>query len=418
MSSTNAVANESKRILSLDQFRGYTVLGMFVVDFLGHQDSIHHLLKHNENYISYADSILPGFLFAAGMSFRLTWLKRRQQQSVTATVWQFVRRSLALVLLSLMIYGFGVSISNWADWNQTSVLVFCFALLKARMWEVLAIIGMIQVLLLPIVGRSAAVRIFGAVGLLAAHVGLSGWFNFAFVHGIQNWLDAWLGTTGIRCWDGGCFGLATWSFVMLLGTLAYDLVAALRTRPGSAAAYLVSIGVLLLAVGQALFAISAMYPDTLSATTASATANPNQRSVLSDSPVWPATGFDVSAWRNGITESPLTPPPKFREVNYWMASKRTVSASFILLATGWNVLVFGLFIAVSDVFHWQWRIFRVLGQNPLLAYILHHMTAASIGSLVPRDSPLWFCLLGLAVFLCITYAMMEYLDRSRLYLRL
>jgi len=44
------------RLVSLDQFRGYTVLGMFVVNFLGGFTVTPALLKHHNTYFSYADS--------------------------------------------------------------------------------------------------------------------------------------------------------------------------------------------------------------------------------------------------------------------------------------------------------------------------------------------------------------------------
>ena len=63
----------------MDQFRGYTVAGMFLVNFLGGFTAIHSVLKHNNNYFSYADSIMPSFMFAVGFSFRLTYLRRMRR---------------------------------------------------------------------------------------------------------------------------------------------------------------------------------------------------------------------------------------------------------------------------------------------------------------------------------------------------
>ena len=91
----------------MDQFRGYTVAGMFLVNFLGGYAAIHPVLKHNNKYFSYADSIMPSFMFAVGFSFRLTYLRRRSQSSGCTTVWTYVPRSLALVVVSLVMYGFG-----------------------------------------------------------------------------------------------------------------------------------------------------------------------------------------------------------------------------------------------------------------------------------------------------------------------
>jgi predicted acyltransferase len=117
-SSMSASANPSSRIASMDQFRGYTVAGMFVVNFLSSFAVIHPLLKHNNNYFSYADSIMPSFLFAVGFSFRLTYLRRIGQSGYWPTVWTYVRRSLALVVVSLVMYGFGSEFKHWSDFSQ------------------------------------------------------------------------------------------------------------------------------------------------------------------------------------------------------------------------------------------------------------------------------------------------------------
>ena len=50
---------------------------------------------------------MPSFMFACGFSYRLTALKRLDQTGRTATYRRFVWRSLGLVLVSLMMYGFG-----------------------------------------------------------------------------------------------------------------------------------------------------------------------------------------------------------------------------------------------------------------------------------------------------------------------
>src|SRR5438552_7875748 len=97
-----------RRIDSMDQFRGYTVAGMFVVNFLGGMAAIHAVMKHNNTYFSYADSIMPSFMFAVGFSFRLTYLRRRTQQSAGKTALTYVKRSLALVVVSLVMFGSGI----------------------------------------------------------------------------------------------------------------------------------------------------------------------------------------------------------------------------------------------------------------------------------------------------------------------
>ena len=66
----------SRRIVSLDQFRGYTVAGMLFVNFLGGYQVVPAVFKHHNTYCSYADTIMPQFFFAVGFAYRLTFLRR------------------------------------------------------------------------------------------------------------------------------------------------------------------------------------------------------------------------------------------------------------------------------------------------------------------------------------------------------
>ena len=80
----------------MDQFRGYTVAGMCLVNFLGGLEAIHPVFKHNNNYFSYADTIMPSFLFAVGFSHRLTALRRLSHSGAGAAYRKVVYRSLGL----------------------------------------------------------------------------------------------------------------------------------------------------------------------------------------------------------------------------------------------------------------------------------------------------------------------------------
>jgi predicted acyltransferase len=101
------------RSAALDQFRGYTVVGMCLANFLAPFAAIHAILKHNDTYFSYADTIMPGFLFVVGFAFRLTYLKRRRVQGRWPTARTYLRRSGKLLLLSLLIYFFVGDIPRW-----------------------------------------------------------------------------------------------------------------------------------------------------------------------------------------------------------------------------------------------------------------------------------------------------------------
>src|SRR5438445_12392295 len=99
-------AKPAARIVSMDQFRGYTVAGMFVVNFVGGLAAFPEVLKHHNGhpYFSYADTIMPSFLFAAGFSYRLATLPRLSQQEAAWKYSHMVIRSLGLILISLAVY--------------------------------------------------------------------------------------------------------------------------------------------------------------------------------------------------------------------------------------------------------------------------------------------------------------------------
>src|SRR5271169_1146510 len=99
----NPVSPSSARIISMDQFRGYTVAGMFLVNFIGGLAAFPEVLKHHNDhpYFSYADTIMPSFMFAAGFSYRLSALSRFAKIGTRRAYGHFLVRGLALVLVSL-----------------------------------------------------------------------------------------------------------------------------------------------------------------------------------------------------------------------------------------------------------------------------------------------------------------------------
>lgn len=395
------------RIASMDQFRGYTVAGMFVVNFLGSLAVIHPVFKHNNTYFSYADSIMPSFLFAAGFSYRLTMVRRLPQVGPARAALRVVVRSLALVLVSLALFGFGSAFGSWGEMTGGHVREFVAKLLKADLWEVLAIIGVAQLLTLPVVAARPRVRVLTMTVFMAAHVVLSYSFNYDFVYGRPNGMDAYWGAAGTRAWDGGFFGPLMWSVPMLAGTLAYDAVAGEGNGP---VRRLAGWGTGLMAMGYLLSCLSTLYdvptPDS---------------GPPPVSPVLPPLGrLEARPPASLLADPPFVrpPPPEARTPNYWMMDKRVVTLSFTLFATGFASVLYGLFVLACDRGGFGLGVFRMLGQNPLAAYILHHPVEKSVRALVPADAPLGLCLVGLAVFLAVTLLFVRYLDRHNLYLRL
>jgi hypothetical protein len=286
--------------------------------------------------------------------------------------------------------------------TREGVQEFVAKLLKANLWEVLAIIGVAQLLTLPVVTARPWVRVAAAAGFLAIHAILSYSFNYEFVYGRPNWMDAYWGAAGTRAWDGGFFGVLMWSVPLLGGTLAYDFVAG-----PNPVARLVRWGTGLLLLGYLLSCLSPLYDvDALPAPA---------------SPVLPPLEWlGTRPLPSLLAEPPFVAPPlpEVRALNYWVMDKRIVSPSFTLFSTGFAFALYGLFVLACDRAGWRFEMFRMLGQNPLAAYILHHPIERTIRALVPKDSPLPWCLIGLAVFFTLTLLFVRFLDRHKLYLRL
>ncbi len=132
--SVQNIINSPKRVLSVDIFRGITILVMVFVNDVASVKGLpwwtYHI-GHGEQGMTYVDVVFPAFLFIVGMAIPLAIKKRK---STGDTVWNLLTHT---VVRSLSLVAIGVLIMNGREVDP-SVTGISYAA-----WNVLMFIGVI-----------------------------------------------------------------------------------------------------------------------------------------------------------------------------------------------------------------------------------------------------------------------------------
>lgn len=406
----------SERIVSLDQFRGYTVIGMLLVNFLGSFQACPQVWRHTHDYNSYADTIMPQFLFAVGFAFRLTFGRRTQLQGTAAAYGRVVRRMLGLVLVSLVVYTVGPRAETWEKLTEIGVWGAIRDPLKRDWFQTLMHIAVTGLWLVPVIRASAKVRLLYMLGSAIAHVLLSWWFLFAWNNSDPNVID------------GGPLGFLTWSIPAIVGTLACDAVVGLNgRRPNLAGMFgwsLVLMGVAWgLSCGTRFYDVS---PEQAEAIRSASKEEIEQlrKQKLAEHPVIPTREAIDAKLKSGdlsslLAEPPFVKPPtaEFRKWNYWMMSQRAGTLTYLMFSAGFALAVYVLFYIACDIYALQLPLFRTFGTNALAAYVFHDLVGTAVKPFMPKDSPWWYVTAGLLVFYGIVWLFLRHFERDEVYLR-
>ena len=362
------------RIVSLDQFRGYTVLGMFVVNFLGAFAVTPALLKHHDTYFSFADAIMPQFFFAVGFAYRLTFLRGVANRG-DSVYRRFGRRNVILILLGAFIYVVPEAVQALTRTHPPALTTFLRQALREELFQTLVHIGVTALWILPVIGARPGVRLAWAFGSAGIHLGLSHWFYYEWV-------------TQVAGIDGGVLGFLTWTIPMIAGSVGYDVVAQ-SAAPRQAVRPLLLWGMVAMALGYGLSCLNLVTP-------------PNALT---------ATG--LSSW---LVAPPFVPPT--HPVNLWTMSQRAGSVSYLTFGAGLSLAGYALFVWACDVRRWQIGIWRTLGTNALAGYVIHGMVGWGFSAAIARQSPLGLVLGALLLYLAICYGCVRLLEKKGIHWRI
>jgi predicted acyltransferase len=207
---SDTVSEEPTRLRSIDQLRGYAVFGMILVNAKGMFGVKVDQLSHHQDHFTYADTIAPLFMFAVGISMRLSWLRRSEVAGTASTRKAMAKRFTTLVLIAFVIY------MGW-------------------LWDALMDIGLAGLLAVMFIDQSAKMRAGVACCMalvyqaIVSHTVYGPWIMRTGDLTAENmpylfkWIPYQSTLFDVRL-NGGPLGPLSWCFILLLGTIAYDVM--------------------------------------------------------------------------------------------------------------------------------------------------------------------------------------------------
>ena len=313
---TGLLSAGTGRIASMDQLRGYAIFGMILVNYLGHFDFMPPILHHHRDTASYADTIAPLFMFVVGMGFRLSLQRRIEKKGLAAARWDALKRYLTLFLVGVAFYGPNMRI----DW-----------------WDALVDIALAGVLSLPFIDKKVSTRVvvafvyLGIFTFLMHYTGPGSHFayNGREFAGYGEWLRH-------NSMNGGPLGPISHAFILLFGTIAYDLLA---TRDTS--------------------------------------------KILKWSAIC-TVGLCAASWV-AYKLTPVDYAPYAEYGKWWSYSHRWAAAPSQLLHTGLAFLAFMLFFVTCDLMLIKIPTLTDVGENPLVIYCLQYALLGVNGSYLGEE---------------------------------
>jgi predicted acyltransferase len=185
--------SSSSRLLSIDQFRGLSILLMVLANYLAGVNIIPTWLKHAPDIgLTVIDLIAPFFIFAIGLTYGLSWNRRAANHGIWKAYQHFFTRFMAIA-------GIGAILSAGEIWLKVDGTTIN--------WGVLQAIGVAGILTLTMIRLPTVWRAVIGLGLLA---------------GYQLMLNTFWLADVLQAPHGGLPGSISWGGMMILATVLAD----------------------------------------------------------------------------------------------------------------------------------------------------------------------------------------------------
>lgn len=359
-------AKPTSRILSMDQYRGYAIFGMLLVDYFGSYDAnlldpekstglvwllahlwhqVHH--PHGAGF-TFADLIAPVFMFVVGMGMRLSMARRIEKVGLKEARMGLVKRYAVIIMLGFTIY-------------------------TGYLWDALLNIGLAGMLVLWVVDKKPWQRLAFGVGTVSLYQFVCLYTSYGeIVHRTTNYTDATMpliwklipfGPTLLECpINGGPLGHWSWALMMIGGTIAYDILATKDQRK-------ITLNFLAWGLGLAI------------------------------------VGLVLQSEWVGIKEA-------------WPISKNWTSAPYAYWATGLCFLNLLLFYYICDIWGWEIPNLTILGLNPLAIYVLQWCICESGNRFINSSAPWSYIFIGWIIFYGVIYGTARYFYEKNIIIKI
>lgn len=316
------VLNEkTERISWIDQYRGFAILSMILVNFIADYN-VPQILQHSKHTgLTFADIVAPLFMFIIGLMYRRSYLKRVLSDGKLKTMIHFINRYTLLIVIGLAI-------------NSIVEGSFVFE------WGVLQTIGLAGIIVLPFIGSSYFVR---------------GSLTFLLLFTYQLFLLPSFKELILNMAHGGPIAAISWSGIILLASIAGDLIDFNKTKETIKRLMWLGLSVLVI----------------------------------------------------GIIFSLLV-----------LISKEESNASYIIVTTGISTILLVVFIYINDILKFSIPTLTTLGKNALVVYIIHFFLIEIVHFALPETISLGLVIMGFAGAFAIIYLFALFLEKKKLVIKL